>query len=386
MRDFIASRLRDVKPSATITIADKAKSLQAEGKDVIDLSGGDPHFKTPEHIIREAYNAMNRGDTHYAASRGVPRLLRAIQNKLASDNGLEYGLDEIIATPGGKLAIYATLTATVNPGDEVLLLSPAWVSYEPCVYLAGGVPLYVPLEPEEYRITPEALRAVEAPRAKVLIFNTPNNPTGRVATTEELQALVEFAQERDLLVLSDELYEKLLFDGREHVSLASLPGMRDRTVTVNGVSKSYAMTGWRLGYLAAPKAIASAVLKVQQHSVTTAATFTQIAAACALEGSQDAVEEMLRGYESNRRLVTDALNTMPGIHCPSPEGAFYAFPSISNRDSLRFSEQLLDEAEVALTPGVAFGPTGEGHVRISFATDPQLLERAFERMGKALDA
>lgn len=386
MRDFAAARLRQVRESATIAIADKAKQLKAEGRDVIDLSGGDPHFKTPEHIVREAYGSIERGDTHYAPSRGVPRLLQAIQRKLSLDNGLEYGLDEIIVTPGGKHAIYATLVATVEPGDEVLLLSPAWVSYEPSVRLAGGTPVYVALEPEDYRITADALRSADAPKAKVLVFNTPNNPTGRVATTEEVRAVAEFAEERDLLVISDELYEKLLYDGRRHVSIASLQGMKERTVTVNGVSKSYAMTGWRLGYLAAPRALTSQVLKVHQHSVTTAATFTQVAAACALDGPQEVVGEMLAEYDRNRELVVRSLNGMPGVRCPSPEGAFYAFPSVESEDSVRFARDLLEDAGVALTPGAAFGPSGEGHVRISFATNAALLEQAFERMSKTLDA
>ncbi len=386
MRDFTAARLRDVQESATIAVSDKAKALKAQGKDVLDLSGGDPHFKTPEHIRREAFEAMERGDTRYPPSRGVPRLLEAIQRKLAQENGLEYARDELVVTPGGKLGIYASLMATVEPGDQVLLLSPAWVSYEPGIRLAGGSPVYVPLEPEEYRITPEALRSVDAPRAKVLIFNSPNNPTGRVATREELEAVSEFARERDLLVISDELYEKLLYDGHEHTSLATLPGMWERTITVNGFSKAYAMTGWRLGYVAAPREIIAQLFKVHQQSVTSAATFTQLAGARALEGPQDAVDQMLREYDSNRRLVVQALNDMPGVYCPSPEGAFYAFPRIeSASDSVRFAQELLEDALVAVTPGVAFGPTGEGHVRISFATSADVLERAFERMAKVLN-
>jgi aspartate aminotransferase len=386
MRDFIADRMGAVKPSATLSVADKAKALKAEGKDVVDLSGGDPHFKTPEHIRREAFEAMESGETHYSASRGVPRLLRAIQRKLAADNGLEYALDELVVTPGGKLALYATLMATVNPGEQVLLLSPAWVSYEPVVRLAGGDAVYVPLEAPDHRITPEALRSVDAPRARALIFNSPNNPTGRVATPEELQTVAEFAQERDLLVISDELYEKLLYDGRTHTSLATLPGMRERTVTVNGFSKAYAMTGWRLGYLAAPKPVVSKAFLVHQQSVTAAATFTQLAAACALEGPQDAVTEMLREYDSNRRMLVEALNAMPGVHCPPIEGAFYAFPRVEGRESIPFAEELLDEALVAVTPGVAFGPSGEGHIRLSFATPPEVLREGLARIGKALGA
>lgn len=384
MRDFTASRLRDVQPSATITIADKAKRMRAEGKDILDLSGGDPHFNTPELVIETAHRAMHQGDTHYSPSRGMPELLQAVQRKFAQDNGIKYDLDELIATPGGKLGIFATLMATVDPGDEVLLLSPAWVSYEPSVRVAGGKPVYIPLEPEDYRITPELLRSVNAPNAKVLIFNTPNNPTGRVATEDEIRALAEFAQERDLLVISDELYEKLLFDGHEHISIASLPGMHDRTVTINGASKSYAMTGWRLGYLGAPRMLAAQILKVQQHSVTAAATFTQLAGACALESAQDRVDHMLEGYAANRDLVTSMLNSVPGVTCPAPEGAFYAFPNIGRRDSVAFAAELLDKAGVAVTPGVAFGPTGEGHIRISFAVEPNTLETALARVRSAL--
>ncbi len=384
MRDFTAARLRGVEPSATVSIADKAKQLVAQGRDVIDLSGGDPHFKTPRHIVEAAHHAMLEGDTHYAPSRGVPQLIRAVQQKFSRDNGLEYAADEIVITPGGKLGLYATIMATVDPGDEVLLLSPAWVSYEPEVRLAGGTAVYVPLEPEDYRITPAVLRSVRAPRAKVLVFNTPNNPTGRVATEEEIRAVAEFAQERDLLVISDELYEKLLYDGRRHLSIASLPGMRERTVTINGASKSYAMTGWRLGYLGAPRELASQILKIQQHSVTSAATFTQFATAEAIESSEEDVRAMLREYERNRSLVVESLSSMDGVRCPCPEGAFYAFPSIGERDSVEFARKLLDESGVAVTPGVAFGPTGEHHVRISFAVATRTLERAMERMRDAL--
>jgi len=381
-------RVVGVQPSATVAVSDKARAMAAQGLDVINLGGGDPDFDTPLHIVDAALEALRQGHTHYVSSAGLRGLRAAIADKLREENGLEFDPDaEIIVTPGAKLALFAAIMATVEEGDEVLILDPAWVSYVPCVQLAGGVPVHVPLSAEDgFRVTDAKLRGKLTPRSKLLIVNSPNNPTGRVLTREELEIIAKVALENDLLVLSDEIYEKILYDGHQHISIGSLPGMLDRTIVINGFSKAYAMTGWRLGYVAAKGLLAKEILKVQQHSVTCAGSFTQYAGIAALTGPQYAVFQMVEEYRRRRDLITEGLNSLPGISCHQPEGTFYAFPDVSatGMSSMEFADMLLSEARVAVTPGVAFGDSGEGHVRISFANSTELIEKAIERMGEVL--
>ena len=382
-----ARRVTAIEPSPTVAVSDRARQLKAAGHDVIDLGGGDPDFPTPPHIVAAAVAAMEAGDTHYVASPGIPPLRRAIADKLRADNGVAYDPGEIIVTPGGKAAIFASIMALVDRGDEVLILDPGWVSYAPEVILAEGTPVRVPLTAaDNFAITEERVRPAITPRARALILSTPNNPTGRVATPDELQTVARLAQEHDLLVLSDEIYEKLVYDDHRHHSIAALPGMRERTVTLNGFSKAYAMTGWRLGYLAAPAPIVKQVLKVHSHSVTCAASFSQRGAVAALTGPQDPISEMIAAWDRRRHLVTDRLNAIPGVRCALPEGAFYAFPDVSGTglSSAECAELLIERARVAVTPGLAFGEAGEGHVRLSYATSDALLTGALERMGAAL--
>ncbi len=382
-----ARRMGAVESSPTVAVSDRARQLKAAGHDVIDLGGGDPDFPTPQHIVAAAADAMEAGDTHYVASPGIIELRRALVDKLRVDNGLEYSPNEIIVTPGGKAAIFAAIMALVDEGDEVLILDPGWVSYAPQAQLAGATPVRVPLSPaDNFRVTEERLRPHVAARSRVLIACTPNNPTGRVMACEELEAIARVAREHDLLILSDEIYEKLVYDGAEHISLASLPGMRERTLTLNGFSKAYAMTGWRLGYVAAPAPIIEEILKVHSHSMTCAASFGQRGAVAALTGPQDFIGEMVAAYDRRRHLVADGLNAIPGVRCPLPEGAFYAFPDITGTGLLSSAcaELLIERAQVAVTPGIAFGEAGEGHIRLSFATSDELLQRAVERMGEVL--
>ncbi len=382
-----ARRMGAVESSPTVAVSDRARQLKAAGHDVIDLGGGDPDFPTPQHIVAAAADAMEAGDTHYVASPGIIELRRALVDKLRVDNGLEYSPNEIIVTPGGKAAIFAAIMALVDEGDEVLILDPGWVSYAPQAQLAGATPVRVPLSPaDNFRVTEERLRPHVTARSRVLIACTPNNPTGRVMAREELEAIARVAREHDLLVLSDEIYEKLVYDGAEHISLASLPGMRERTLTLNGFSKAYAMTGWRLGYVAAPAPIIEEILKVHSHSMTCAASFGQRGAVAALTGPQDFIGEMVAAYDRRRHLVADGLNAIPGVRCPLPEGAFYAFPDITGTGLLSSAcaELLIERAQVAVTPGIAFGKAGEGHIRLSFATSDELLQRAVERMGEVL--
>ncbi len=383
-----SKRVVGVQPSATVAVSDKARAMAAQGLDVINLGGGEPDFDTPPHIVDAALEAIRQGHTHYVSSAGLRELRAAIADKLREENGLEFDPDaEIIVTPGAKLALFAAIMATVDEGDEVLILDPAWVSYVPCVQLAGGVAVHVPLSTEDgFRVTDAKLRQKLTPRAKLLILNSPSNPTGRVFTRQELETIAKVALENDLLVLSDEIYEKILYDGHEHISIGSLPDMLDRTIVINGFSKAYAMTGWRLGYVAVKGPLAKEMLKVQQHSATCASSFTQYAGIAALAGPQDAVSLMVEEYRRRRDLITEGLNSLPGISCHQPEGAFYAFPNVSatGMSSIEFADMLLSEVKVAVTPGVAFGDSGEGHVRISFANSTQLLEKAIERMREVL--
>jgi aspartate aminotransferase len=358
--------------------------MAQQGVDVINLAGGDPDFDTPAHITDAAVASLRAGFTHYVSSAGTPELRRAIADKLRQDNALDYDpASDIIVTPGGKLGLYAAILATVEEGDEVLILDPAWVSYVPCVQLAGAAAVYAGLSSgDNFRVTADKLQANISARCRLMIVNTPNNPTGRVLRNEELKAIAEVALANDLWVISDEIYEKLVFDGHEHVSIGSLPSMFERTITVSGLSKTYAMTGWRLGFAAAKGAMAKAILRVQQHSVTCASSFAQAAGVAALAGPQDLVRQMVDAYKERRDIITAGLSSLPGISCHSPEGAFYAFPDISGTgmSSLDFADHVLSQARVALTPGIAFGPSGEYHVRLSFAAATHLIEEAIERM------
>lgn len=383
-----AKRMAVVQPSATLAVSDKARAMAQDGIDVIDLGGGDPDFATPAHIVEAAEQAIHQGHTHYVSSRGIKGLLEAIADKLRRDNGLEFDpATEIVVSPGAKLALFAAIMALADSGDDVLILDPFWVSYEPMVQLTNATPVRVPLDKHDhFRVTADALRKHLTPNSKMLIVNTPNNPTGRVLRREELQTIADFAVEHDLLVISDEIYEKIVFDGHEHISIGAFPGMEDRTIVINGFSKAYAMTGWRLGYSAARAPLTREILKVQQHAATCAAAFTEYAGIAALTAAQDVVAEMVETYRQRRDLITAGLNSLPGITCRTIEGAFYAFPDISGTgmSSLDFADMLLEKAGVAVTPGAAFGTSGEGHVRLSFANSTELIERAIERIRRAL--
>ncbi len=386
--DFFAARVRDLAPSPTLAVSDRARVLRAKGIDVIDLGGGDPDFITPEHVRRAAAEAMNAGETHYVSSAGIPALRRAIADKLRLDNRIEVDSNGgVIVTPGGKQALFEATLALVGPGTDVLVLDPAWVSYVPMIELAGGRAIRVQLDPDDgFRVTPDLLGAAVTPQSRILLVNSPNNPTGRVLAEDELHAIAAVAQERDLLVFADEIYEKILFDGHRHASIAALPGMAERTLTFNGLSKAYAMTGWRLGYVAGPKPYLGQIEKVHSHSATCATSFVQVGGVAALTGPQEFIGEMVDAWDRRRRAVAAGLNAVKGLRCPLAEGAFYAFPDAreTGMTSMELADLLLREAQVAVTPGLAFGEAGEGHLRLSFATGDDLLERAVERIGNVL--
>ena len=383
-----AKKIDALTESMTVAVSDRARELQQRGVRVVNLGGGDPDFDTPPHIAAAAAAAIAKGFTHYVASRGIPELRQAVAAKFQRDNGVVYDPDsEIVVTAGGKLALFIALAALVEPGDEVLIFDPAWVSYEPMIRMLDGVPVEVPLRPEEnFVLNPEAIRRRITRRTRAMILNSPNNPTGRVLTAQELAAVAAAAREHAIWVLSDEIYEPIVYDGRRHISLASLPGMRDLTVTINGMSKTYAMTGWRLGYLGAPAALCEQILKVQQHVVTCAPSFTQAAGVAALQGPQECVAEMVAEYDRRRRFMTDALNAIPGVRCPLPEGAFYLFPSVAYRgmDSNALARFLIEEAHVAVTPGAAFGRTAAQNIRLTFATSMANLRQAAEQLKAAM--
>ncbi|MGL4650547.1 MAG: pyridoxal phosphate-dependent aminotransferase [Caldilineaceae bacterium] len=383
----LSTLVASIAPSPTAMMMQMGRDLARAGKEVINLAGGEPDFPTPPHIVEAALRAIRDGDTHYPPTFGTPELLEAIVAKLERENNVRVTPSQLLVTPGAKWALFAALAALLDPGDEVLLLDPSWVSYAPMVELHGGVAVRVPLaSADNFTIHPHLLRAAITPRTKLIMVNSPNNPTGRVLTPDEIDAIVSLALEHDLYVLSDEIYEHIRFDGHRHVSFAALPGMAERTMTVNGFSKAYAMTGWRLGWLAAPPAIAALARNYQTQSVTSAASFTMAAGVAALNGPQECVQQMTAAYASRRRFVLDAFEEIPGIACAPINGAFYVFPRFTQTSlsSLEVSTVLLEKALIATTPGIAFGPAGEGHVRFSIATHQSDLERTVERLARVV--
>lgn len=384
----ISQRVGSIPASVTLAVNDRAKALQAAGHDIIALAGGDPDFDTPAHITAAALASINDGGTHYPAPmKGIPILLESIAAKMARDNHIELNpMKDIVVTPGGKWALFLALSTVLNPGDEVICLEPVWVSYVPMINLAGGTPVSISLSADNnFRVTADLLRDHVTARTKAIMVNTPCNPTGRVLTREELEAIAAVAIEADLYVIADEIYEKLIFDGRQHLSIGSLPHMAGRTLTANGMSKAYAMTGWRLGWLVGPTNLMGIAAKMNSQTVSSAAHFTMHAAAAALNGPQDFIAEMRDAYQARRDFMVKALNEIEGVDCRSIEGAFYLFPRFvnSDKDSVQLAETLLDKAGVAGTPGVAFGASGEGHVRFSIATAMRDLERAVVRIAEA---
>ncbi len=374
-----------IATSPTIAMNDKAKQLAAEGHDVVGLAGGEPDFDTPAHIVEAGVKAIRDGKTRYAApSKGIRPLLEAIAVKMEQDNNVRVNpMSDIIVTPGGKLALFLALKAMLDPGDEVLIPAPYWVSYPSIVTMVGGVPVPVPTSSDDnYQLRLEHLREFVTDRTKAIIINSPCNPTGHMLSSTEIEAIATLAVDSDLYVISDEIYEKLNFDGRPAVSLASIPDIADRVVVINGMSKAYAMTGWRLGWLAGPTTLIGAAGKFNSQTATSAATFTQHAAVAALTGPQDCVEMMRRSYEERRDFMVNSFNSIENMSCPGIEGAFYAFPKVNDtsKSSEDVASLILDKAVVVGVPGSAFGITKDAHIRFSFAEDLNLLMEAVERI------
>ena len=385
---IFSSRIEKLTESKSVEIADKIRKMKREGIDIIELQTGEPDFGTPQYIINAAYSAMKEGYTHYTSSRGVPELRDAISEKLQNENKIDADPEkEIIVTPGAVHAVFSAILATINSGDEVIIPDPCWVVYPACVEIAGGKLIRIPLNSEDnFELNRESIEKAITPRTKMLIINYPCNPTGTTLTRDKLKYIADIAKEHDLLVLSDEVYEKILYDGLKHTSIGSLADMEERTITVNGFSKTYAMTGWRIGYASASSAIIDQMLKIQQYSVTCASAFAQKAAIAALNGLQEPVHDMIKEYDQRRQLIVKKLNNIDGIYCRKPMGTFYAFTNISKlgTSSMEFANFLLDKARVGVVPGSAYGQSGDGYVRLSFANSKKNIEKAMERIEKFL--
>jgi len=373
-----------LSPSMTLAITAKAKQMKAEGRDVIGFGAGEPDFDTPQHIKDAAVKALAEGFTKYTPSAGTLELRQAIAEKLQRENGLEYKPTQIIVSCGAKHSCFNAVVATCQEDDEVLIPAPYWVSYPEMVKLAGAKPVILETsEASGFKVTAEQLREAITPNTRLLILNSPCNPTGAVYTPEELKAIGDVCVEKGVLILSDEIYEKLVYDGAEHASVASFsPDHCAHTIVVNGFSKAFAMTGWRLGYLAAPEPIAKAVNAIQSHSTSNPTSFAQKGAVAALVGPQDHLSAWLAEYDKRRTFALNRLKAMPGMECIPAKGAFYLFPNISSfgLSSIDFCAKLLEEQEVAAVPGAAFG--ADYGIRISYATSMSNLERGLDRIEK----
>ena len=390
---LLADSLGRIKPSPTIAVTQKARELKAAGKDVIGLGAGEPDFDTPDNIKEAAIAAIRRGETKYTAVDGIPELKTAIVEKFKRENNLTYAPEQISVGTGGKQVLYNALLATLNPGDEVIVPTPYWVSYPDIVLLGGGTPVFVPTTLEQgFKLTPQALESVITPKTKWLIFNSPSNPSGAAYSGEDLSALAEVLRRHpDVWVLTDDMYEHLVYDGFKFATMAAVaPDLADRTLTMNGVSKAYAMTGWRIGYAGGPQALIKAMSKLQSQSTSNPSSVSQWAAVEALSGPQDFISERAEAFRKRRDLVVSMLNQASGLSCPKPEGAFYVYPSCEGcigkstpagkaiTDDESFVTALLEDEGVAVVHGAAFGLSP--FFRVSYATSTEALEEACTRI------
>ncbi len=378
----LANRIQQVAPSMTLAISAKAKAMKSEGIDVCSFSAGEPDFDTPTHIKEAAKCALDEGKTRYGPAAGEPVLREAIAQKLRTDNHLDYQADNVIVTNGGKHSLYGLMMVALNPGDEVIIPAPYWVSYPEMVKLAGGKPIIVQTTAEnDYKITPEQLRAVITDKTKLFVLNSPSNPTGTVYTPQEIRALAAVVLAADIYVVSDEIYEKILYDDAQHLSIGAVsPELFERTIISNGFAKAYSMTGWRVGYLAGPQPLIRAMSVLQGQSTSNVCTFAQYGAIAALTSSQDCVENMRLAFAERRAFIFDRVNQIAGLKASKPNGAFYLYVDIEslNLPSVEFCETLLTEKHVAMIPGIAFGK--DGTVRISYASDMATIEEGMNRL------
>jgi len=392
----LSNRLSKVKPSATLAITAKAAELRASGKNIISLSVGEPDFETPQAARKAGIAAIEEGFTRYTAVPGIPELRAEVAAKFKRDNDLDYAPENILVSTGGKQCIYNLLMAIINPGDEVIIPAPYWVSYPDMVLLAEGEPVIVPcLADADFKLTAAQLEAAITPKTKLLFINSPSNPTGMAYSADDLKTLGEVVRKHpNIVVATDDMYEKIMFDGKKFATFAQVnPDLMDRTVTLNGVSKAYCMTGWRIGFCAAPVDLIKAMSKIQGQSTSNPSSISQKAALAALQGPTDELDEMVRTYETRRTWLVSALNDIDGMDCITPDGAFYVFPTITDwlgkttpqgitlTDDVVVCEWLLEAAGVALVPGTAFGSPGQ--IRFSYAVSQDTLEDAVSRVAKA---
>jgi aspartate aminotransferase len=378
----LSRRAASLAPSLTLAIDSKAKQMKASGVDVVGFGAGEPDFDTPQHIKDACVQALEAGFTKYTPSSGIPELRQAIAAKFKKDNALDYDPGQIIVSSGGKHSCFNVILTTCEQGDEVLIPSPYWLSYPEMVKLADATPVILPTTDEtEFKLTPDQLGKAITQRTRLLILNSPGNPTGSVYTRGELRAISDLCVERGVMIMADEIYEKLVYDGAEHISVASLSREHQaHTIIVHGLAKAYSMTGWRIGYLAAPEPIARAIDAVQSHSTSNPTSFAQKGAVAALTGPQTHLREWVAEFARRRAYAWQRLNHMPGVRCVNARGAFYLFPNIAatGLQSTEFCSRLLEEEKVAAVPGIAFG--ADGNLRISYATSMANLEKGLDRM------
>jgi aspartate aminotransferase len=384
----LASRVSQVTPSLTLAIDSLAKEMKKNGEDVCSFSAGEPDFDTPDPIKAAAKKALDEGKTRYGPAAGEPALRAAIASKLQADNGLNYAAENVIVTNGGKQSLYNAILSLIEEGDEVIIPAPYWLSYPEMVTLAGGKSVIVPTSLEnQYKITPAELQEAITPRTKLFILNSPSNPTGIVYSPEEIEALARVVVENDILVISDEIYEKILYDGALHRSIGSFgEEIFARSIISNGFAKAYSMTGWRVGYVAGPVELIKAMTKIQGHSTSNVCTFAQYGAIEALTGSQDCIRVMLDAFTDRRKYILERVRSIPGLTCPTPTGAFYVFINISDTGypSRDFCKLLLESQKVAAVPGIAFG--ADDCIRLSYATSMEIIEKGFDRIDKFVNS
>jgi aspartate/methionine/tyrosine aminotransferase len=383
--NHLAQRVLNVTPSATVSLPDKARDLRRKGITVMDLSEGQPHFDTPAPIKEAAKAAIDAGFVFYVQSAGLPELRDEIKAKLLRDNGIDVPVSQIMVTVGAKQAIFTAMLCTIDDGDEVLIPDPYWGSHASIVEIMGGRPISVRIKHEkEFAIDLEELEKSVTSKTKMVVLSSPHNPTGMVVQKDSFETIAEICRRHNILALADEIYEKLVYDGARHYSIGSMPGMEDLTITVNGFSKEYSMTGWRLGYVAAPQEIFGKMLVVQQHSVTHPTAFVQKAGVVALRDCEKQVKEMVQHYKKARDYFVPELNKLSYFQCEIPQGAFYAFPRITkpSTTSAGLCDRMLDEAKVLGVPGSAFGKYGEGHVRFVYAQEIDTLNKTIESLKK----
>ena len=394
MRKNISNKLKSIQPSVTLAITAKAKSLKAQGIDIIGFGAGEPDFRTPKHIRDAAINAIENESIGYTAASGMESLKKAICDKLKRDNNLEYTQDQIVVSNGAKHSLFNTLSAICNPGDEVIVPNPYWVSYPELVRLVDAKPVFVECPEEaEFKYTVEALEAAITDKTKAIILNTPNNPTGTAYKEEDLRAIADLAVKHNIYVISDEIYEKLLYEGT-HTSIASFnQDIKDLTIVVNGVAKAYAMTGWRIGYTACNKEIAKAMSNFQSHATSNPNTIAQYATIAALNGPEETLNEMIKAFKERRDFMVEKINSIENLSCLNPQGAFYVMVNISKligktingksiNNSIDFADYLLDDAKVAVVPGIGFG--NDNYIRLSYATSLDNIKEGLNRIEKAI--